>query len=111
MAWTPDSRHVLFVKFKQGESDMLSELWRISAEGGQPERVDEFPSALGYQVEHLRVHPDGRQIAFQTRYAVSIGMTGMLQIVGPDESAEETRTRTGSGRTRAFDILPRNSSG
>ena len=36
------------------------ELWRIPADGGQPQEVGLAMDRL----RHLRVHPDGRRIAF-----------------------------------------------
>jgi hypothetical protein len=39
------------------------ELWRISAAGGEPQKLDiELP-----RMDHLRIHPDGRRIAFSAR--------------------------------------------
>ena len=52
MAWSSDGRHVLFAR--------RGELWRVPAEGGEPEN-------LGYVMEglrELRLHPDGARIAF-----------------------------------------------
>lgn len=60
VAWMPDSRNVLFWKWFQGDRE--SELWRISAEGGEPRRLWSR-KALG----HMRVHPDGQRIAFYDR--------------------------------------------
>ena len=64
-AWTPDGRYVLFVT-GSNEQPGIAQLWRISAEGGIPQKLLEergmlrplhiFPSSL---------HPDGRRIAFQ----------------------------------------------
>jgi Tol biopolymer transport system component len=53
--WTPDGRLILLRK--EGE------LWAVAPEGGQPRKID-----LGVaRVLDVRVHPDGRQIAFMTR--------------------------------------------
>jgi hypothetical protein len=49
VTWTPDGRHLLFNRFGTG--------WRISVEGGAPERLD-FALTAG------RIHPEGRRIAF-----------------------------------------------
>ena len=62
LAWTPDGHHLLFGKPRQTDSpqEQTIELWRIPAEGGEPQR-------LGLAMENLRdvtVHPDGRRIAF-----------------------------------------------
>ena len=59
LAWSHDSRHVLFVKGNAKDSKMRS-LWRVSIEGGEP-------TALGLEMEALResvISPDGRKISF-----------------------------------------------
>jgi Tol biopolymer transport system component len=59
LAWTPDGRHLLFQRaFKRGV-----ELWRVTAAGGEPKKLDiELP-----RMGHLRMHPDGRRITFAAR--------------------------------------------
>jgi Tol biopolymer transport system component len=55
LAWTPDGRSIFFTRRDHGSS-----LWRISAEGGEPQN-------LGIRAEGIRgisVHPDGKQLAF-----------------------------------------------
>lgn len=59
LAWTPDGRQVLFFK-DLGELPHRSELWAISAEGGNPRNLG---IEAGY-VRQLSVHPDGKQIVF-----------------------------------------------
>jgi len=101
VAWTPDSRHLLF--------GSRAQLWRISADGGQPERVGEFLSALDTEVYKLlapradssfpsthrvrvyplRLHPDGRQIAFHAWRWQKLGRVRMMHIVVSDELAKE----------------------
>jgi len=84
--WTPDSRHVLYVKFDREKS----ELWRIAAEGGQPERLGKLSGGLPIQVSQVRMHPDGRQVAFHaTRTAPPLYRIRMMQIVLSDETAKE----------------------
>ncbi|KPK34804.1 MAG: hypothetical protein AMJ65_17905, partial [Phycisphaerae bacterium SG8_4] len=61
VAWTPDSRNVLFWKWCF-PADKELELWRISAGGGEPRRLCSR-KAFG----HLRVHPDGQRVAFHDR--------------------------------------------
>ena len=61
LAWTADSRELIFGR--TGERRTLEvpvELWRISAEGGEPQRV----GLAMKELRHLRVHPDGRRITF-----------------------------------------------
>jgi Tol biopolymer transport system component len=60
LTWSPDSSKVIFVKGRRGDDDRRgpSELWQVSAKGGQPEKL-----GLKYG-RQLRVHPDGNLIAF-----------------------------------------------
>jgi hypothetical protein len=72
VAWTPDSRYLLFLKVEQAGL----ELWRIEAEGGKAEFIDTllakragdgtdlFRRTLLMRTYALRVHPDGRRVAF-----------------------------------------------
>lgn len=53
LEWTADGTHLLFASG--------SELWRIPAEGGQPERLGLKTLSANAT---LSVHPDGRRIAF-----------------------------------------------
>ncbi|MDA2924696.1 tetratricopeptide repeat protein [Acidobacteria bacterium AH-259-L09] len=55
LAWTPDGRYLLFEK---GDYEK-TELWRISVDGGEPEKLGETEG-----VRRARLHPDGRQITF-----------------------------------------------
>ena len=57
--WTLDGRQVLFSRIKDFIK-MEQELWRIPAEGGEPQKLGLAMDRLG----DLRVHPDGRLIAF-----------------------------------------------
>jgi Tol biopolymer transport system component len=59
LAWTPDSRSLLFVR-NASRDDREGSLSRISVEGGEPE-------PLGLSMEGLtgiRLHPDGRTLLF-----------------------------------------------
>ncbi|HUV66112.1 MAG TPA: hypothetical protein VMW24_19625 [Sedimentisphaerales bacterium] len=60
VTWMPDSWDVLFWKSFPGGKEQ--ELWRISAEGGEPRRLWSRKT-LG----HMRVHPDGQRVAFYDR--------------------------------------------
>ena len=67
-AWMPDSRHIMYARSVgtcppscAGTNGMF-ELWRVAAEGGEPQN-------LGLKMEArepygLSVHPDGTRIAF-----------------------------------------------
>jgi len=58
--WTHDDRFILFVR--NHRVDAGSDLWRISPEGGTPQKV---VSGDGFDALLLpRVHPDGRRLAF-----------------------------------------------
>ncbi len=61
LAWTPDSRHIIYALSIAGQEQEF-EFWRISLEGGQPQRLG--PAMEGLWPFGLSVHPDGRQIAF-----------------------------------------------
>ena len=57
--WTPDGQHVLFLRIEREGTG----LWRISSEGGDPQKL--WRSEKKFR--ELRLHPDGRRIAFYTR--------------------------------------------
>ncbi len=56
IAWTPDGRYLLFAKYQEKQS----ELWRIPAAGGAPEKLGVLPEGF----RNLSIHPDGRRIIF-----------------------------------------------
>jgi Tol biopolymer transport system component len=58
LAWTPDGRYILFVKKPNPRAP--AELWRIAADGGQPE----YLGLAMEDIHQLRPSPDGRQLAF-----------------------------------------------
>ncbi|MCH7824554.1 MAG: PD40 domain-containing protein [Acidobacteria bacterium] len=60
VAWMPDGRHLLFEKGPRGNM----ELWRISPDGGEPEKLGRPMGELG--LGGLSVHPDGQRIAFSS---------------------------------------------
>jgi Tol biopolymer transport system component len=64
VTWMPDSQNVIFWKWFQGDREL--ELWRVSAEGGTPEKLW-VPKNQGIGPGHMRVHPDGQRVAFQGR--------------------------------------------
>ena len=72
--WMPRSQHLVFARVTSRSIDELlqggggvreGELWRISADGGKPEKVGRARIANMY--EDLRVHRDGQRIAFTRR--------------------------------------------
>jgi len=64
-AWTPDGRYVLFITGSNEQPGMV-QLWRISAEGGIPQKLLEEREMLRpLHIFPLGLHPDGRRIAFQ----------------------------------------------
>jgi Tol biopolymer transport system component len=60
ITWTADSHSIVFAKGRALLQDSKDELWRISAEGGAPEKLGLTMDWLG----DLRLHPDGQRIAF-----------------------------------------------
>ncbi|MEN8259068.1 MAG: hypothetical protein ABFS02_00520 [Pseudomonadota bacterium] len=62
LAWTPDGREIIFGTGGQATDlqELTVELWRISAQGGEPQALELAMDNL----RHMRVHPDGKRIAF-----------------------------------------------
>jgi Tol biopolymer transport system component len=65
-SWTPDGRYVAFLKGVKGKAqipfkDRQWQLWRVAAEGGEPQRLG--LSITGQLTGALRLHPDGRRVA------------------------------------------------
>jgi Tol biopolymer transport system component len=59
IAWTRDGRYILFGQSGRGIDG--AEIWRVSPEGGQPEKLLGLDLKVG---GGFRFHPDGRRIAF-----------------------------------------------
>jgi Tol biopolymer transport system component len=62
-AWTPDGQYILFSKLKVSDGEEKRpkpSLWKISPEGGEPQKIGITMASFG----HLRIHPDGQHIAF-----------------------------------------------
>ena len=57
VSWTLDGQYLLVAK---GQPQQPANLWRIPAKGGEPQRLELTMEGL----TSLRLHPDGRQIAF-----------------------------------------------
>jgi Tol biopolymer transport system component len=62
-AWSADGRFIYFSKMQkpQGQGD-LWDLYRISAETGEAQKVDLSMA----QLRHFSVHPDGERLAFSS---------------------------------------------
>ena len=61
ITWTPDGKYVLIMEYTK----KVSALWRISPEGGDPQKVWQSKKRNA----GLSIHPDGQQIAFSTSEA------------------------------------------
>lgn len=61
-AWTADGRYILLPK-RGPDPDSRWDLWRISVDGGEPEKT----GIVMVYPRHFSVHPDGRRIAFYSR--------------------------------------------
>ena len=59
-SWTPDGRYVVFLKGVIGVAPREWQLWRVAADGGEPQRLG---LTVGRQTGDLRLHPDGRRVA------------------------------------------------
>jgi Tol biopolymer transport system component len=58
LAWTADSKNILYVKPQKGSKGV--ELWTVPVSGGEPQKAGlSMP-----QLMLLRVSPDGKNIAF-----------------------------------------------
>ncbi|MBE0711970.1 MAG: PD40 domain-containing protein, partial [Candidatus Aminicenantes bacterium] len=63
VAWSPDGKYLFFAKMPEGEGKTgRIELWRIPSNGGEPVK---FPLVTD-GMQNLRIHPDGKRIAFNT---------------------------------------------
>ncbi len=60
-AWPPDSRHIIYARSVYVEKPTF-ELWRISADGGEPQKLGLVMEGL--EPYGLTIHPDGKRIAF-----------------------------------------------
>jgi Tol biopolymer transport system component len=59
VAWAPDGLSVLFAE-QPDPNEPKTELWLVTAEGGEPRKLDLTAEAI----RELRLHPDGRHIAY-----------------------------------------------
>jgi len=79
-AWSADGRYILFSK-KRSATDDMWDLFRVSAEGGDAQKIDLSMN----QFRHLSVHPDGQHVAFSSggfspRYAEVWVMENFLSL-------------------------------
>ncbi len=60
VAWSPGGKYILLSKIIKGGKTGKCELWRITSEGGEPEKFD----LTGDGLIDLNIHPGGSRIAF-----------------------------------------------
>ncbi|MCX6559385.1 MAG: hypothetical protein NTZ26_02615 [Candidatus Aminicenantes bacterium] len=68
LVWTPDGRYLLFAKtVEAAPRSFRLELWRASPRGQEAHNVGVLASdmAFGDGASGLRIHPDGKSVAFQ----------------------------------------------
>jgi Tol biopolymer transport system component len=83
-AWTPDGRTILFVKrTASGTKDEKTELWHLDTTGGEPKKIN-----IGMEVRDIRLHPDGRRIAF-TSGNVTKEIWAMENFLPPAKAAKK----------------------
>ena len=76
---TANGRHVLFRKLTDHQP--LMELWRVPAEGGEPQKLMEMVS-----LRDISVHPDGRRITFTGGYRIKMEVWAMENFL-PESNA------------------------
>ena len=77
--WTPDGRYIAFLKGIKGKAPNQWNLWRVAAEGGEPQRLG---LTVGQQMGGLRPHPDGRRLA-TTDFKVNLEVWVMENFLPP----------------------------
>jgi Tol biopolymer transport system component len=60
--WTADGRYLLFPRLHPAKDEQQFALWRIAAEGGEPQELN---LVMAY-FEDLSAHPDGQHLAFDS---------------------------------------------
>jgi Tol biopolymer transport system component len=64
--WSADGEYLLFVRIDRQPAGAQREFLRIPSAGGSREKVGLGPEFASMQGASLRIHPDGRQIAFHS---------------------------------------------
>jgi Tol biopolymer transport system component len=77
--WTPDGRYISFLKGAKGKTPNQWDLWRVAAEGGEPQQLG---LTVGPQMGGLRPHPDGRRLA-TTDFKVNLEVWVMENFLPP----------------------------
>jgi Tol biopolymer transport system component len=77
--WTPDGRYIAFLKGVKGKTPNQWDLWRVAAEGGEPQKLG---LTVGRQMGGLRPHPDGRRLA-TTDFKVNLEIWVMENFLPP----------------------------
>jgi Tol biopolymer transport system component len=62
LAWSPDQRHLFFVRPEGDTGDGSKAVWRVPLTGGEAENIGISMN----RIRALRMHPDGRRIAFDS---------------------------------------------
>lgn len=62
LAWSPDQRYLFFVRPEGDTGDGSKAVWRVPLAGGEAENIGISMN----RIRGLRVHPDGRRIAFDS---------------------------------------------
>jgi Tol biopolymer transport system component len=62
LAWSPDQRYLFFVRPEGDTGDGSKAVWRVPLAGGEAENIGISMN----RIRALRVHPDGRRIAFDS---------------------------------------------
>jgi Tol biopolymer transport system component len=62
LEWTADGKYILFSRAQSAKDEPRYSLWRVSAEGGEPQELGVGMASF----ENLSAHPDGVHLAFSS---------------------------------------------
>jgi len=79
LAWTPDQRYLLFVKYEGDDND----IWRVPVDGGEAEKIG---ITMNARIRAPQIHPDGRSLFFSAVEAES-GEIWALENFLPEQTA------------------------